>query len=540
MGTPREKPHSLVRDGNRKSLQAITKQFGDGFLHDLDDLSRSPLHVAAIEGQLEILKFLVDRGQSMEACDNNGWTPLHHACHTGHMECAIYLLAAGADPWAVTFDNETVLHFLLPNHHLKENEIYRSVVMKILSRPEEIINLCDGQGNTVLHSAVSHDFLWTARQLLIAKCNPNPVNKVGETPLHLAAKSNNQEMVELLLEFKASPDLRTEAGRPIDYLGKSSGSRIRRTLVNASSRGSSPRRAAKSTKRLMDRLEEADTKVEQVTEEIQINLRPRARSHSSRSTRSLSRGGSRNESLLETLLTRSAIVHHEQETLQSKDKSLNKSTSQPQAIANAAKKEKSGKRASRRNSKRRSKKYTKEETREGSYSSNDGEFVPVILSPPEERICDVDDALTEKLTRSTSQRITQLERIRTSETLRETVSPAPLMVHEEVPNKMKRKPLVVDPVQGEQKITANHLFEVDEDVTDDSDETQLHYMERQLNQAQSKVQQLENELRMTQNLLRKTQRRLGERDRRINELERVIWRKEKAERIIPLDFDDSL
>ena len=116
--TPREKPHSLVRDGNRKSLQAITKQFGDGFLHDLDDLSRSPLHVAAIEGQLEILKFLVDRGQSMEACDNNGWTPLHHACHTGHMECAIYLLAAGADPWAVTFDNETVLHFLLPNHHL--------------------------------------------------------------------------------------------------------------------------------------------------------------------------------------------------------------------------------------------------------------------------------------------------------------------------------------------------------------------------------------------------------------------------------------
>merc|ERR1712137_137253 len=58
---------------------------------------------------------------------------------------------------------------------------------------------------------------------------------------------------------------------------------------------------------------------------------------SSRSTRSLSRGGSRNESLLETLLTRSAIVHHEQETLQSKDKSLNKSTSQPQAIANAAK-----------------------------------------------------------------------------------------------------------------------------------------------------------------------------------------------------------
>lgn len=116
--TLRESPHELVRSGNRKSLQSITKTFGDGFLHSLDDHSRTPLHVAAMEGDLEILKFLLERGQSLESGDEHGWTALHHACARGHLDIAMYLIAAGADGWDVTFHSDTVLHVLLQNMSL--------------------------------------------------------------------------------------------------------------------------------------------------------------------------------------------------------------------------------------------------------------------------------------------------------------------------------------------------------------------------------------------------------------------------------------
>jgi len=59
---------------------------------------RTPLHLAAIRGNLHIVRLLVESGADKNAKDFDENTPLHHSSEFGHFECIIYLIKeAGAD-----------------------------------------------------------------------------------------------------------------------------------------------------------------------------------------------------------------------------------------------------------------------------------------------------------------------------------------------------------------------------------------------------------------------------------------------------------
>ena len=117
--TPREQPHALVLEGNQVMLENIVKVCGSGYLQELDEQSRTPLHIAAINGQFEILRYLLEvKPTILEAIDEDGWTALHHACMAGHLDAACYLIASGADFWAHTHKSDTVLNILLRNKTL--------------------------------------------------------------------------------------------------------------------------------------------------------------------------------------------------------------------------------------------------------------------------------------------------------------------------------------------------------------------------------------------------------------------------------------
>jgi cytohesin len=63
-----------------------------------DRPGNTPLHDAAVAGQLDAVKLLLAAGATIDAQDDRGRTPLHEAARKGRAEVAEFLINAGARP----------------------------------------------------------------------------------------------------------------------------------------------------------------------------------------------------------------------------------------------------------------------------------------------------------------------------------------------------------------------------------------------------------------------------------------------------------
>ncbi|CAD5120790.1 DgyrCDS9349 [Dimorphilus gyrociliatus] len=65
--------------------------------NEIGRTGRPPLCVAADYGHFDVIKYLIERGANVNACDSHGITPLLSAIYEGHKECVELLLSNGAD-----------------------------------------------------------------------------------------------------------------------------------------------------------------------------------------------------------------------------------------------------------------------------------------------------------------------------------------------------------------------------------------------------------------------------------------------------------
>lgn len=98
---------------------------------DRNERGETALHVAAIKGDIDGVKKLLDQGMSPNVADfagrsarvldtrqwshftfpvRTGWTPLHEACNHNHYNVALILCKAGANVNAKGLDDDTPLH----------------------------------------------------------------------------------------------------------------------------------------------------------------------------------------------------------------------------------------------------------------------------------------------------------------------------------------------------------------------------------------------------------------------------------------------
>lgn len=57
---------------------------------------RTPIHVACLEGQLQVIRYLLEKGASPHVFDNHGQTPLHDAIRSDNEEAILLLREFGA------------------------------------------------------------------------------------------------------------------------------------------------------------------------------------------------------------------------------------------------------------------------------------------------------------------------------------------------------------------------------------------------------------------------------------------------------------
>ncbi len=72
----------------------------------------SALHVAAVEGNFDVVDVLIKSGADVNMLDWDQWTPLHYAAYQGmprHALVAKKLLDAGADVYEETWNGRTAL-----------------------------------------------------------------------------------------------------------------------------------------------------------------------------------------------------------------------------------------------------------------------------------------------------------------------------------------------------------------------------------------------------------------------------------------------
>lgn len=71
----------------------------DRFLvYETDDSKQTPLHWAALRGQIDVVKFLIEKKAHINSKDLIGRTPLFHAARMNNLPITKILLAGRANP----------------------------------------------------------------------------------------------------------------------------------------------------------------------------------------------------------------------------------------------------------------------------------------------------------------------------------------------------------------------------------------------------------------------------------------------------------
>ena len=168
-------PVLMCSAASQGDMEAIERMVHSRVSVDSGDYDgRTALHLAAAEGQLEVVDYLLSEGADHSIYDRWGCVPLRDALQGGHDAVAQRLAEAGAR-----------------------------------IEPTQLIE--------ILCVATSGQRIGDVQRLLRHGADPSLAGSDGRTPIHLAAAQGSLELIELFLRAGALPSVTDRAGRtPID------------------------------------------------------------------------------------------------------------------------------------------------------------------------------------------------------------------------------------------------------------------------------------------------------------------------------------
>ncbi|EAY16717.1 hypothetical protein TVAG_067220 [Trichomonas vaginalis G3] len=104
---------------SKNNREMISKACEEGLWKKTTEDEKNVLHIASENGNLNLVKSLIDCGCDKETKDKHGWTPLILASAKGHLEVVKYLISVGADKDAKVNGGYTPLILASANGHLE-------------------------------------------------------------------------------------------------------------------------------------------------------------------------------------------------------------------------------------------------------------------------------------------------------------------------------------------------------------------------------------------------------------------------------------
>ncbi|XP_034685117.1 ankyrin repeat-containing protein At5g02620-like [Vitis riparia] len=200
-------------------IDVLKQMSEDHFVVQLTPNKNTVLHIAAQFGQLDCVQYILGLNSSSSLLlkpNLKGDTPLHHAAREGHLTVVKALIDAakrlhqeiesgvGGDKAIMRMKNEeenTALHEAVRYHHSE-------VVKSLTEEDPEFIYGANIAGYTLLYMAAERGFEDLVNLILGTCTSPSYSGMMGRTALHAAVIRNNQEITARLLEWK--PDLTKE------------------------------------------------------------------------------------------------------------------------------------------------------------------------------------------------------------------------------------------------------------------------------------------------------------------------------------------
>ena len=169
----------------------------------------TPLLLAAATNAIEVAELLVKRGADLRACRKRGWTAIHVAASEGNMSIVRMLLDAGVEiDIRDKFLNETLLHNATRGDRLP--------VLQLFHERGADLRACNRGGEMAIHCAALSGHVDFIRMMLDFGVEVDIRDLIlNETALHKAASQNRELATKLLLERGADPRAISDSGRDV-------------------------------------------------------------------------------------------------------------------------------------------------------------------------------------------------------------------------------------------------------------------------------------------------------------------------------------
>lgn len=139
-------------------------------------MAQTPLHAAAVDGDGEIIRMLLEAGSDLSAREFLQETPLCIAARWQHVQVVKMMLDAGADATARNMHQDTVLR--VATHAAAP--VDKRVLMLLIKAGADILE-CDPHGNTLLHGARKRGLEEVVQILLDLGVDETARNRDGKT-----------------------------------------------------------------------------------------------------------------------------------------------------------------------------------------------------------------------------------------------------------------------------------------------------------------------------------------------------------------------
>ncbi len=190
--------HVAAEDGNIDIINLLIKNNAD--IHAVNHFCRTPLHYGVETDDIDIIRLFISNGANVNSSNEDFYTPFQLAITRGYLDNIDLLIENNADVKAVTVRGDTPLHLAAAVGYVD--------VMELLLKKNIDVNFKNKSGNTPLHIAVYRGFNDIVNILIKNNADVNLKNDAGDTPLDCAVKEGQVDIISAF--FKTGANIRIE------------------------------------------------------------------------------------------------------------------------------------------------------------------------------------------------------------------------------------------------------------------------------------------------------------------------------------------